>query len=203
MRPKRRKVKTNVITDQQRQEIFTKYDGLNWRMLVDNEKWLVIFIEIYYNQQAIWNFNQLRVRCHEVICFLGKQIGKKEMSISDWEFNAIIYDTDNRKYFIPKRTKFKIVNGKKCAKETKIIPNKDELGKLIEQTRLEHLNKYNIHLAEINRQRGDKVNRQISVTEPTIKVTATAALMKNPPVNNELSELGPDTTVRVIHRPSS
>jgi hypothetical protein len=74
---------------------------------------------------------------------------------------------------------------------------------MLKQEKIDDLDNANITMSQINRKRGDKVDRVESIIEPTRKVSDMATCIKNPIVDNKLLKRGPHTIIRKIPRTSS
>jgi hypothetical protein len=150
------------------------YDGLSWRKLVYDDRWLIVIIEIldYYESchKEYIRFNHLKVRCNEAMWTLSKKLGKHEISIPDGTFALIIHSDKYEKFFSVKRVKVKSKKGT-WVTQTRIYPHIPEIQEEIESKKIENLASGEEGLSQIYRKRGDTVNRVRTIIEPSLEAS--------------------------------
>jgi hypothetical protein len=150
------------------------YDDLSWRKLVYDDRWLIVIIEIldYYESfhKEYIRFNHLKVRCNQAIWTLGNKLGKHEISIPDGTFALIIHSGKYEKFFTVKQVKVKSKKGT-WVTQTRIYPHIPEIQEEIKSKKIENLAGGEVSLSQINRKRGDKVDRVETIIEPSVEAS--------------------------------
>jgi hypothetical protein len=193
------------ISSEERTEIIQRYDGFNPYKLFHEKPWRVCAVEAQHYRRTHNGKNQTYnanlERSNKVINVLDGKLGM--YCISDGYYRRMIWSGKHSNLLVPKVTKYKIVNGKKRASRTEIIPNDEEIDKIIREEKIDDLDNANVTMALINRKRGENVPRKETIFEPAIQVeSGQATCIKNPKVYETLLP-GPNTKIRKIPRPSS
>jgi hypothetical protein len=149
------------------------YDGLPWRELVYDDRWLIVIIEaLWYCQSRrkdYIRFNPLKCRCNEAIWRLSKALGKREISsIPDGTFASIIDSDRCKKYFTVERVEVKSKKGT-WVTENRIHPHTQEIEQEIRSRKIENLAYGDGSLTIRNKHH--KINCVMPIFEPALKVS--------------------------------
>jgi hypothetical protein len=198
------------ISPEEREKIIQRYDGYNSYKLFHGKPVRIIALEAQYYRRTHngcnYTYNANLERSNKVINTLNKELTRRKEEdlgmhcISDGAYR-MIWSGKHNDLFVPKVTKWKIVNGEKRASRTEIVPNDEAIDEMFREEKIDDLN--NCKTTMVMRNKYTRINRLAPLFESVHVSERVPTCTVNAPVDKTLSKKGPNTIVRKVAQPSS